>query len=53
MKAFDITIQCERGKYKLMEARVIPTKEKVEALQETLTLLDLGKIEKIIIDNFK
>lgn len=53
MKAFDIVIQCERGEYKLFEAKVIPTQKGLEDLQETLTLLDLGKIERIVIENIK
>ena len=53
MKAFDIVIQCERGEYKLFEAKVIPTKKDLEDLQETLIALDLGKIKRIVIENIK
>ena len=53
MKAFDIVIKCERGEYKLFDATVIPTKENLEELQETLIGLDLGKIQKVVIENFK
>ena len=53
MKAFDIIVQCERGEYKLSEAKVIPTKSNLEELQETLIGLDLGKIKRVVIENFK
>ena len=53
MKAFDIVVQCERGEYKLFEAKVIPTKKDLEDLQETLIALDLGKIKRIVIENIK
>ncbi len=53
MKAFDIVVQCERGEYKLFEAKVIPAKKELEELQETLIALDLGKIERIVIENIK
>ena len=53
MKTFDIVVQCERGEYKAFEAKVIPTKEDLENLQETLRGLDLGEIQKVVIENFK
>ena len=53
METFDIVIQCESGEYKLFEAKVIPTKTELEELQETLIGLDLGKIKRVVIENFK
>lgn len=53
METFDIVIQFECGEYKLIEAKVIPTKTELEELQEALIGLDLGKIEKVVIENIK
>lgn len=53
MKAFDIVFKYERGEYKLFDATVVPTKDNIEELQETLNVLDLGKLEKVVIENIK